>query len=121
MYVPSEGVFNAIANHESNFAEKAKEKNVIIVSPNSLFGVLQTYNILFQKKEMSEKADIIQGEFAKIYEDISRFAERYYDIEKKFSQQGENFRELNISVEKIKNRADRVKKLEFNKQTLIEK
>ena len=121
MYVPSEGVFHAIATPASNFAEKAKEKNVIIVSPNSLFGVLQTYNILFQKKEMSEKADIIQGEFAKIYEDISRFAERYYDIEKKFSQQGENFRELNISVEKIKNRADRVKKLEFNKQTLIEK
>ena len=120
MYVPSQGVFDAISNHETNFPEKAKEKNVIIVSPNSLFGVLQTYNILFQKKEMSEKADIIQGEFSKIYEDISRFSKRYYDLEEKFSQQSENFRELSVSVEKIRNRAERVKKLEFNKSKLID-
>ena len=30
---------------------------------------------------MSEKADIIQGEFAKIFDDISRFADRYNEIE----------------------------------------
>ena len=115
MYVPSQGVFDAISNHETNFPEKAKEKNVIIVSPNSLFGVLQTYNILFQKKEMSEKADIIQGEFSKIYEDISRFSKRYYDLEEKFSQQSENFRELGVSVEKIRNRG-RGKKLNLTNQ-----
>ena len=120
MYVPSQGVFDAISNHESNFPEKAKEKNVIIVSPNSLFGVLQTYNVFFLKKEMSEKADIIQGEFAKIFDDISRFADRYNEIEKKLNSQSENFRELRISVEKIKNRADRVKKMEFSKSKLID-
>ena len=69
---------------------------------------------------MSEKADIIQGEFSKIYEDISRFSKRYYDFEEKFSQQSENFRELGVSVEKIRNRAERVKKLEFNKSKLID-
>ena len=47
----------------------------------------------FLKKEMSEKADIIQGEFAKIFDDISRFADRYNEIEKKLNSQSENFRE----------------------------
>ena len=74
----------------------------------------------FLKKEMSEKADIIQGEFAKIFDDISRFADRYNEIEKKLNSQSENFRELRISVEKIKNRADRVKKMEFSKSKLID-
>ncbi len=41
-------------------------------------------------------------------------------LKKKLNSQSENFRELRISVEKIKNRADRVKKMEFSKSKLID-
>ena len=66
----------------SDIASKMN-KNVIIVSPNTIFGFLKTYRLFIDNKEMSEKADIIQKEFSKIFEDITRFSERFSNIDKR--------------------------------------
>ncbi len=120
MYVASEGVYNAIMESKTNFPEEARSKNVIIVSPNSIFGFLKTYRLFIDNKEMSEKADFIQKEFGKIFEDISRFSERFGNIYKRNTQLSEDFRKLQISVDAITNRANRIKDLEFDKKDLLE-
>ena len=120
MYVASEGVYNAIMESKTNFPEEARSKNVIIVSPNSIFGFLKTYRLFIDNKEMSEKADFIQKEFGKIFEDISRFSERFGNIDKRNTQLSEDFRKLQISVDAITNRANRIKDLEFDKKDLLE-
>ncbi len=120
MYVASEGVYNAIMEAKGNFSEEARTKNVIIVSPNTIFGFLKTYRLFIDNKEMSEKADIIQKEFSKIFEDITRFSERFSNIDKRNTQLTEDFRKLQISVDAITNRAKRVKDLEFDKKDLID-
>ena len=63
--------------------------------------------------------DIIQKEFSKIFEDITRFSERFSNIDKRNTQLTEDFRKLQISVDAITNRAKRVKDLEFDKKDLI--
>ncbi len=120
MYVASEGVYNAIMESKTNFSEEARAKDVIIVSPNSIFGFLKTYRLFIDNKEMSEKADFIQKEFGKIFEDISRFSERFATIDKRNTQLSEDFRKLQISVDAITNRANRVKDLEFDQKDLLE-
>jgi len=120
MYVASEGVYNAIMESNTNFAEESRSKNVIIVSPNSIFGFLKTYRLFIDNKEMSEKADFIQKEFGKIFEDISRFSERFSNIDKRNTQLSEDFRKLQISVDAITNRAGRIKDLEFDQKELLE-
>ena len=120
MYVASEGVYNAIMESKTNFSEEARSKNVIIVSPNSIFGFLKTYRLFIDNKEMSEKADFIQKEFGKIFEDISRFSERFTTIDKRNNQLSEDFRKLQISVDAITNRANRIKDLEFDQKDLLE-
>ena len=114
MYVASEGVYQAIMNSEKEFTKLAREKNVVIVSPNTIFGFLKTYRLFIDNKEMSEKADIIQKEFAKIYEEITVFAERFTAIDKRNNQLSEDFRKLQISIDKISRRSERVKDLEFD-------
>ena len=59
--------------------------------------------------------------FGKIYEEIIRFAERFSAIDKRNTQLTEDFRKLQISVDKITRRSERVKNLEFDKKTGIEK
>ena len=111
MYVASEGVYQAIMNSDKEFTNLL-EKNVVIVSPNTIFGFLKTYRLFIDNKEMSEKADIIQ-EFAKIYEEITVFAERFSAIDKRNNQLSEDFRKLQISIDKISRRSERVKDLEL--------
>ena len=113
MYVASEGVYQAIMNSDKEFTKLAREKNVVIVSPNTIFGFLKTYRLFIDNKEMSEKADTIQKEFAKIYEEITVFAERFSTIDKRNNQLSEDFRKLQISIDKISRRSERVKDLEF--------
>ena len=57
--------------------------------------------------------------FSKIFEDITRFSERFSNIDKRNTQLTEDFRKLQISVDAITNRAKRVKDLEFDKKDLI--
>jgi DNA recombination protein RmuC len=121
MYVASEGVYQAIMNSDKEFTKLAREKNVVIVSPNTIFGFLKTYRLFIDNKEMSEKADTIQKEFGKIYEEIIRFAERFSAIDKRNTQLTEDFRKLQISVDQITRRSERVKNLEFDKKIGIEK
>ena len=120
MYVASEGVYQAIMNSEKEFTKLAREKNVIIVSPNTIFGFLKTYRLFIDKKEIGKKTDIIQKEFGKIFEEITRFAERFSSIDKRNSQLTEDFRKLQTSVDQITRRAERVKNLEFEKKLEIE-
>ena len=121
MYVASEGVYQAIMNSDKEFTKLAREKNVVIVSPNTIFGFLKTYRLFIDNKEMSEKADVIQKEFGKIYEEIIRFAERFAAIDKRNTQLTEDFRKLQISVDQITRRSERVKNLEFEKKLGIDK
>ena len=121
MYVASEGVYQAIMNSDKEFTKSAREKNVVIVSPNTIFGFLKTYRLFIDNKEMSEKADVIQKEFGKIYEEIIRFAERFAAIDKRNTQLTEDFRKLQISVDQITRRSERVRNLEFENKIGIDK
>jgi DNA recombination protein RmuC len=116
MFVASEGVFRAIENSPSNFIQKARDKNIVIVSPNTLWSFLKTYRLLIQNKEMYEQSTLIQKEIGMIYDDVSRFAERVLSIDSRHSQISEDFRKLRISIDKIQSRASRVKNLELDKK-----
>ena len=116
MFVASEGVFRDIENSPSNFIQKARDKNVVIVSPNTLWSFLKTYRLLIQNKEMYEQSTLIQQEIGKIYDDVSRFAERVLSIDTRHSQISEDFRKLRISIDKIQSRASRIKNLDLDKK-----
>tara|TARA_B100000959_G_scaffold142042_1_gene149105 strand:+ start:259 stop:1251 length:993 start_codon:yes stop_codon:yes gene_type:complete len=116
MFVASEGVFRAIENSPSNFIQKARDKDVVIVSPNTLWSFLKTYRLLIQNKEMYEQSTLIQKEISMIYDDVSRFSERVLSIDTRHSQISEDFRKLRISIDKIQSRASRVKNLDLEKK-----
>ena len=77
MFIASEGVFRAIEESQQDFVKKARAKNVIIVSPNTIFACLKTYKLLIQNREMYEMSNVLQKEVGILGEDIGRLIERF--------------------------------------------
>ena len=120
MFVAAEEVFRDISKHPYNFIKKAREKNVVIVSPDTIFGFLRTYRLLIQNREMYILSGIIQKEVCALDEDIGRLAKRITDADTKHSQISELFRQSRTSVEKIQKHISKILNLDLDQKTLDE-
>ena len=120
MFVAAEEVFRDISKHPYNFIKKAREKNVVIVSPDTIFGFLRTYRLLIQNREMYILSGIIQKEVFALDEDIGRLAKRITDADTKHSQISELFRQSRTSVEKIQKHISKILNLDLDQKTLDE-
>ena len=121
MFVRSENVYRSIQNSENDLMGKAREKNVLIVSPSYLWGLLNTLRVFLKDSEMNKKAQIIIKEIGLIGKDIGRLSERTADIEKKFNLVTEQFRNIKVSTDKIQSRAEKIQDIEGTKVEEIKK
>ena len=110
MFIRSESVYREIS--ESDLITKALDKNVLIVSPSLLWGLLNTLRMFLKDAEMSKKTQTVIKEIGLIGKDINRLAERVNDVESRFNQVSEQFRNIKVSTDKIQNRADKIQDLE---------
>lgn len=121
MFVRSENVYRSIQNSENDLMGKAREKNVLIVSPSYLWGLLNTLRVFLKDSEMNKKAQLIIKEIGLIGKDIGRLSERTADIEKKFNLVTEQFRNIKVSTDKIQSRAEKIQDIEGAKLEEIKK
>ena len=121
MFVRSENVYRFIQNSENDLMGKAREKNVLIVSPSYLWGLLNTLRVFLKDSEMNKKAQLIIKEIGLIGKDIGRLSERTADIEKKFNLVTEQFRNIKVSTDKIQSRAEKIQDIEGVKLEEIKK
>ena len=121
MFVRSESVYRSIQDSENDLMGKAREKNVLIVSPSYLWGLLNTLRVFLKDSEMNKKAQMIIKEIGLIGKDIGRLSERTADIEKRFNLVAEQFRNVKVSADKIQSRAEKIQDLEGVKVEEIDK
>jgi len=110
MFVRSEAVYREIS--DSNLVAKGLEKNVLIVSPSLLWGLLNTLRMFLKDSEMSKKAQVVIKEIGIIGKDIGRLVERVADVENRFNQVSEQFRGIKVSADKIQSRAEKIQELD---------
>ena len=115
MFIASEGVFRAIEESQQDFVKKARAKNVIIVSPNTIFACLKTYKLLIQNREMYEMSNILQKEVGILGEDVGRLIDRFSTLGDRQSKISDDFGKLETSMKKIKNRSEKIKNLDLEK------
>ncbi len=121
MFIGSTGVFKAIQKSERDFVKQARTKNVIMVDPDTLFAHLRNYKLIMQNREMSRLAKLLQQEVGVLGEDVKRLTERFSSIGSKQEKVTEEFRQLNISVNKVINRSEKIMNLDLNELEKIEK
>ena len=110
MFIRSEAVYREIS--EGNLVAKGLERNVLIVSPSLLWGLLNTLRMFLKDSEMSKKAQVVIKEIGIIGKDIGRLVERVADVENRFNQVSEQFRGIKVSADKIQSRAEKIQELE---------
>ncbi len=121
MFIRSESVYRSIIDSEIDLMQKAREKNVLIVSPSYLWGLLNTLRVFLKDSEMTKKAQLIIKEIGLIGKDIGRLVERTEDVEKKFNLVADQFRNIKVSAEKIQRRAEKIEEIEGINIQSIEK
>ena len=121
MFVRSESVYRSIQDSDVDLMGKAREKNVLIVSPSYLWGLLNTLRVFLKDSEMNKKAQMIIKEIGLIGKDVGRLVERTEDVEKKFNLVADQFRNIKVSAEKIQRRAEKIEEIEGTNVPTIEK
>ena len=121
MFIGSAGVFDAIVKSDRDFVKKARLKNVIMASPDTLFSHLRNYKLILQNREMSRLAKFLQQEVAVLGADVKRLTERFSSIGTKQEKITEEFRQLNISVNKVINRSEKIQNLDLDEVEKIER
>ena len=115
MFVAAEGVFRSIEKSPMDFRRKAREKNVIIVSPDTIFGPLRTYRLLIQNRKMYEMSSVLQKEVGVLGEDVNRLIERFTNLGDRHEKITDDYRKLKISMDKVTSRSEKIKNLDLEK------
>jgi DNA recombination protein RmuC len=115
MFVPSEAVYCEIYAGAKDVADKARRARVFIVSPTTLWAVLNTMRAILKDVRMREQADAIQREVGLLLDDIGRLAKRVDNLESHFAAAEKDVREIRTSTEKIVRRGDRIQDVELEK------
>ncbi len=112
MFLPSEAIYAEIHANFPALVEASYRARVFIVSPTTLWAMLNTIRAVLQDVQMREQAGVIQTEVQKMLEDVVRLDDRVGKLQRHFDQAGEDMRQIRISTDKVANRGERIVNLD---------
>lgn len=122
MFVASEGVFREICEISDDFIKLARQKNVIITSPNTMWAFLRTYRMLIQNREMYEQTHVIQKEVSALTQIINIFNNKFNELESRHGKNSQTIEEIKTSVSKITKTSNKIQNLDLEEKVdLIKK
>lgn len=116
MFVPSEAVYAEIHETIPEVAQRAWTQRVYIVSPTTLWAVLNTLRAVLKDTRLKEQAHLIQSEVSKLLVDVTRLDQRVGRLAQHFNQASEDIREIRISTDKVTKRGQRIEELELEQE-----
>ncbi len=116
MFVPSEAVFAEIHDQLGEVVEKARRRKVYIVSPTTLWAVLNTLRAVIKDTRLKEQAHLIQLEVRKLLDDMNRLDERVGKLAIHFNQATDDIRKIQITTDKLTKTAQRIDELELDEE-----
>ena len=101
--------------------EQSYRARVWIVSPTTLWALLNTVRAVLKDVHMREQASVIQGEVLIMLGDVGRLDERVEHLQRHFAQANEDVRQIRISTEKVTKRGERIEDLQLGDEHPDEK
>lgn len=113
MFVPSESIFAEIHENFEALVQKAHRSRIVIVSPSLLMLSVQVIQAVLKDARMREQAHLIQGEVARLMEDLGRLDDRVRKLQTHFGQATRDIEMIVTSTDKLGKRGRRIEELEF--------
>lgn len=108
LFIPSEGIFSLIHEQCNDLAQYAYRKGVFIVSPATLWAVLNTIRAVLRDVEMKEHINAIKQLINKVGDDAQRLSDRAHKLQKHFNSAQDNVRGMVTSADKIGKNAKKI-------------
>jgi len=113
MFVPSEAVYAEIHASLAEVVDESYKLRVWIVSPTTMWALLNTVRAVLKDVKMREQADVIQAQVGMLLEDAGRLDDRVGALERHFGQTVDDVRKIRISTDKVLRRGERISELQF--------
>lgn len=120
MFLPSEAIYAELHANFRNVVERAHRAKVWIVSPTTLWALLNTVRAVLKDARMHEQAGVIQKEVHILLGDVLRLDERVAKLQQHFSQADEDMRKIRISTDKISKRGQQIEDVELEDDSGLE-
>jgi len=119
MFVPAEAVFAEIHAHHPDVVDYAMQRRVWVVSPTTLWAVLNTARAVMKDVETRKQVHIIKDELGKLGKDFGRFDERMKKLADHIRQAHEDAQEVHTSSLKISKRFVSIERVELEHPQLL--
>lgn len=118
MFIPAEAVFAEIQARHRDLVEEAHRRRVWMVSPTTLWAVLNTSRAVLKDAATREQVHLIQEHLRELSKDFGRFRERMDKLATHIAQANEDARQVGISAQKIGDRFSRIEDVELERLPL---
>ena len=113
LFVPSESIYADLHDGFSELIEKARQANVVVVSPNILMLAIGTIQTVMKDARMREQADLIKKEVGVMLKDVRLLGERVEKLQRHFGQADADIKDILVSRDKVVGRAEKIEKVEL--------
>ena len=113
LFVPSESIFASIHENFEGVVQRAHRARIVIVSPSLLMLSVQVLQALLKDQRMREQAHVIQGEVARLMDDMTRLDDRVRKLHGHFTSAQKDVDLILTSTEKLAKRGARIGDMEF--------
>jgi len=113
LFIPSESVFNFVVDEFPEVLETAISKKVWLASPTTLASVLNIINEFLRDYELNNNLEKTKGEILKLKQEYDRFEDRWDKVLKNIMTLSNSAKDLDITVNKIKNQHQRIADYQF--------
>jgi DNA recombination protein RmuC len=117
MFLPSEAVYAELHANFGDSVDAAHRAKVFIVSPTTLWALLNTMRAVMKDVRMKEAASIIQTEVLTMLEDVDRLDKRVDHLEKHFHLAEKDIKDIRTSANKVKSRGDKIHDIQLDDGT----
>ena len=114
MFIPAEAIFAEIQAHHYDLVDEAHAAHVWIVSPTTLWAVLNTASSVLKDAATREQIDIIQEHLGLLGKDFLRFRERMDQLARHIGQANDDVRLVHTSARKISDRFAKIERVELD-------
>jgi len=114
MFIPAEAVFAEIQAHHPELVDEAHVAHVWLVSPTTLWAILNTACSVLKDAATREQVDIIQEHLGLLGKDFKRFRERMEQLARHIAQANEDVRRVSTSAAKISDRFEKIERVELD-------
>ncbi|MDA1058496.1 MAG: DNA recombination protein RmuC [Proteobacteria bacterium] len=113
MFIPSEAVYAEIHGYLAEVVDESYRLRVWIVSPTTMWALLNTVRAVLKDVQMREQADVIQAQVGLLLQDATRLDDRVAALERHFGQTVDDVRKIRISTDKVLRRGERIGELQL--------